>query len=309
MNEQNEDTFLAKWLNNELDQERLTNFEQTEEFKEFNKIIEAVDNAVVPEYDIDKNFEATLKKIQQEKEKNPPKKEVKVKRLIPSWAYAVASCVLIFVGYMYFFNETTHVTKIAQKQEISLPDGSTVFLNADSKISYKTYRFNSDKTINLSGEALFKVQKGNTFSVSTQQGTVTVLGTTFSVTDRNTLYKVICFEGKVAVNSIKDKNIKLSKGEGYLLKNNNSKTYETPQKEPTWVHNESVFTATDIADVIAELERQYTVTITGKEHLKPAEFSGRFTHNDINKAIKTVFSAMQIPYKIKDKNTIVIQKY
>lgn len=309
MNMQNNDTFLAKWLSNELSSSDLNEFEQTDEFKELSQILEAVDNATVPEYDVDKNFEATLKKIQQQKAETPSKQKTKVKRLIPYWAYVAASCIVLFFGYMFFFSQTTHTTQIAEKKEVELPDGSVVLLNADSEISYKTYQFNNDKNLALTGEALFKVKKGKTFSVTTQQGTVTVLGTIFTVTDRATLYKVVCYEGKVAVTTNKDNDIKLSKGQGYILKNNESKNYNTQQKEPSWVNNESVFTATDIKDVIAELERQYKVTVTGKEHLKSAEFSGRFTHSDINKAVKTVFTAMQIPYKIKDKNTIAIQKY
>lgn len=310
MNQEYDDNFLAKWLNNELDEATLNKFEKTKEFKELSQIIDAVDSAKIPEYDVDKNFKATLEKIQQQKAEKPilAQKETKVRRLIPSWAYAAASCVIAFIGYMYFFDHTTYTTQLAEKLQVELPDGSKVHLNADSEITYKTYNWNSNKKVQLKGEAFFDVQKGKTFSVATKQGTVTVLGTTFTVKDRENLYEVACYTGKVGVTTKKD-DVKLSKGQGYTLKGDKSKTYNTQESEPSWIKHQSVFMAADIKDVIAELERQYNITVTGKEHLKDVKFSGRFPHKDINRAIKTVFTAMQIPYKVTNKRNIVIKKH
>lgn len=308
MKQPNEDTFLAKWLNNELDKETLNEFEKTNEFKEFTQIINEVDKATVPKYDVDKNFKATLQKIQAQKTTKTHKKPTKVRRLIPSWVYAVASCIVLAFGYMFFFQTTTHTTQIAEKIKIELPDGSVAHLNADSEISYKSFNWDNNRTINLKGEAFFEVETGKTFSVKTTQGTVTVLGTTFNVKDRKELYKVECFEGKVAVVTQKD-NVKLTQGDGYSLKNNASKMFKTTEKEPSFINNESVFSATDITEVVTELERQYNITIKGKENLKSAEFSGRFSHNNINNAVKTVFTAMQIPYSVDKNKIIIIKKY
>lgn len=308
MKEQYEDTFFAKWLNNELDKKTLNEFEKTNEFKELSQIVKTVDTAVMPNYDTEKNLIATLHKIQQQKNTTTTTKTTKVKRLIPSWAYAVASCIVVAVGYLFFYQQTTYTTQLAEKLKIELPDGSFAHLNADSEISYKTFNWKNNKVINLKGEAFFNVKKGKTFSVKTKQGTVTVLGTTFTVKDRENEYNVECYQGKVAVVTAKD-DIKLTKGDGYSLKNKTSKTYQTKQKEPSFIHNESVFTATDIKEVVAELERQYNIKVKGKEYLKSAKFSGRFTHSDINKAVKTVFTAMQIPYSVDKKRNIIIKKH
>lgn len=305
MKKQFDDTFLAKWLNKELDAETLTKFEKSQAFKEYSQIINTLNTATIPAYNVEKNLKATLQKIKEQK----TTKE-KVRRLIPYWAYAAASClVLAFFGYLYFFQQTTYSTSFAEQRSFELPDKSKVQLNAGSEITFKTYGWKNDRKINLKGEAFFKVQKGTSFTVNTTQGEVEVLGTSFTVKDRKNHFQVTCFTGKVSVKTIQKEKVILTKGQAYLLQNNKEKKYQIAVENPSWINNQSTFTAVDIKEVINEIERQYNITIKGKENLKSANFSGRFTHNNLNKAIKTVFKAMEIPYKVDKNGNLEIKKY
>lgn len=306
MEEQNDDTFLARWLSNELSEAELATFEKSEEFAEYSKIVNTVDTAVIPEFDVDTNFKATLQKIEQQKSTETT---TKVKRLIPSWAYAAAASVVVaFFGYMYFFNEITHTTQYAEQYKFELPDGSKVHLNADSEITYKRFNWNSDKNVQLKGEAFFNVKKGAQFSVKTSQGKVDVLGTSFTVKDRKNFYNVVCYTGKVAVTT-KNETTNLTKGEEFIILNNESKKETTTAEEPSWLAKQSTFDTIDIREVVNELERQYNITINGKENLKSANYSGRFTHTNLRQAAKTVFLAMDIPYTLDKQGNLTIKKY
>src|SRR5690606_10369715 len=79
--------------------------------------------------------------------------------------------------------ETMSVTGRGENTEIILPDGSTVLLNADSRLSWNRDFTDSLREIHLTGEAFFEVVRDTLrpFVVHTGDMDVTVLGTTFNV--------------------------------------------------------------------------------------------------------------------------------
>ena len=80
-------------------------------------------------------------------------------------------------------NLITHniTTPFGAKTDFILPDGSKVWLNSGSSISYPS-GFGETRSIELSGEAYFEVEKGNIpFIISTEYGKVEVKGTSFNV--------------------------------------------------------------------------------------------------------------------------------
>ena len=204
------------------------------------------------------------------------------------------------------FQETSYSTQLAQQDTIELPDGSIAQLNADSKIIHK--KFNWGRSLELEGEAFFKVKKGSTFSVTTKEGTVTVLGTEFTVNSRNQFYQVICYEGKVQVIAGKEKQI-LTPGKAFNIQQNKSNLLNISDQNPSWIAQESSFTSIAILQVVEELERQYNISIVGKENLKNAKFTGRFSHSNLKLALTTVFDTMEIPYTFDADQKVSIQKY
>jgi ferric-dicitrate binding protein FerR (iron transport regulator) len=68
-----------------------------------------------------------------------------------------------------------------------------------STLSYHPYWWRFNREVKLAGEALFTVQKGKRFTVTSAAGTTEVLGTTFRVTARSEIYTVACLEGSVRV--------------------------------------------------------------------------------------------------------------
>jgi len=302
MEHQNNDTYLAKWLAGEMSDEELMEFKRTAEYKDYKFIVDVTKGLETPDYDQQKNFSATLNKISNQKS------TTKVRTLIPQWVYAAAAAVFLFLGYSFFFQQTTYQAQLAEQTSFQLPDGSEVMLNAGSEIAFKSFNWDSNRTLNLIGEAYFKVKKGSKFTVITKEGTVAVLGTQFTVNSRNDFYNVTCFEGKVKVTSGKLNHI-LTPGNAISIQDNIATPYKTTEATPSWTTQESSFNEVSIYEVVTELERQYNITVSGKENLKTAYFTGRFSHTNLQQALTTIFDTMEIPYTFDANRNVRIQKY
>jgi len=106
---------------------------------------------------------------------------------------------------------TISVRTDQQTQAVSLPDGSVVLLNQNSELEYQ--KDFSDRQVTLRGEAFFKVQKAKEpFVVSTSNGQITVLGTSFNVKEDDQQLEVEVETGSVQL-KVKDQISKLKRGE------------------------------------------------------------------------------------------------
>jgi len=304
MEHQNNDTYLAKWLAGEMSENELQNFKNSDTYADYKFLVDVVDNLETPDYNQQKSYSATLDKITKQQDKPV----TKVRALIPNWAYAAAASVVLFFGYTFFFQETTYNSELAEQISFELPDGSEVLLNAGSEIAFNKFNWDNNRSLDLTGEAYFKVQKGSKFTVTTKEGSVTVLGTQFTVNSRNNFYNVKCFEGKVKVTSDKLNHI-LTSGKAISIQNHIATPYTIIESSPSWTAQESSFNNVAISQVVTELERQYNITISGKENLQAAYFSGRFSHNNLQLALITIFDTMEIPYTFDANSNVRIQKY
>jgi len=304
MKHQNDDTYLAKWLAGEMPENELQDFKKSNAYADYKFLIDVVDGLETPDYNQQENYTATLDKIAKQQEKPV----TKVRTLIPNWAYAAAASVVLFLGYTFFFQETTYNAELAEQTNFELPDGSEVLLNAGSEIAFNTFNWENNRTLDLTGEAYFKVKKGSKFTVITKEGSVAVLGTQFTVNSRNDFYNVTCFEGKVKVTSGKLNHI-LTPGNAISIQDHIATPYTTIETVPSWTAQESSFNNVAISQVVTELERQYSITISGKENLQDAYFSGRFSHTNLQQALITIFDTMEIPYTFDANSNVSIQKY
>jgi len=299
MEQKYDDTFLARWAAGELTSEELDLFEKSTEYSEYKKIIEGVNRLEAPSFDRQK----VLAAIKEGTQGQP----TKVRKLIPRITYAAAAAVLLLVGYFYFFDTTTYTTSNGEQITVSLPDGSKVDLNADSQIKYNSRKWENDRSIALVGEAYFDVIPGSTFTVITAEGSVTVLGTQFTVSSRPDYYDVICYEGKVRVDAAKKTGI-LTKNNALRIQEDSLFNYSVKDVTPGWLTGESSFNNAPIQLVVGELERQFNISVSNKEVLQKQFFTGRFTHTSLDLALKTVFDAMEIRYTFDGNKNVSIQK-
>ena len=130
-----------------------------------------------------------------------------IRRLTAShWAAAVSILLLAgVVGWLIWpgdHRELVYQTGFGEWKEVSLPDGSHVHLNANSKLTLDgDWTEVSNRIVELEGEAFFEIEKrsesGSRFQVNSGDMVIEVLGTKFNVQNRGSNTKVFLEEGKI----------------------------------------------------------------------------------------------------------------
>ncbi len=127
-----------------------------------------------------------------------------------------ASIVLLlaFGGWFFtiYLGSTVYTTNFGEWKTIELPDGTTVQLNANSRLSRKkNWEEGDDRVVYLKGEAFFTVMKkpetGASFTVITPDLEVEVLGTAFNIHTRGESTEVYLQEGKVRLDYGEDETL------------------------------------------------------------------------------------------------------
>jgi ferric-dicitrate binding protein FerR (iron transport regulator) len=296
---------ILKWLNRETSDEELLRLKETKNFKTLEKIAHYSAQIETPKVDV-KEALAALKIKTQNSSKKGKFVQFNFKQL---YKYAAAIVVLVATSYFLLFNNTSSFkTKFAQTKTFNLPDNSEVILNANSEISYAEKDWKTNRNLTLKGEAYFKVQKGKKFTVNTEIGQVTVLGTQFNVKKRANYFEVKTFEGLVSV-TYKNKEVKLPRGTIFKVVNgviDATNTFDVNEK--SWLQKESNFKSIALRFVLAEIENQFEYTIETKDIDLDILYSGGFTHTDINIALQSITIPLQLSYKIDGKK-ITIYNY
>ena len=220
----------------------------------------------------------------------------------------VAAILTVCFSLYYYTTtlDTTITTDVAQKTIIELPDASSVSLNAQSLLAFNKNHWKKERDVELEGEAFFKVAKGSTFNVITKSGTVTVYGTQFNVKQRDNYFEVICYEGLVGVthNSIEKK---LKPGDSFLIIDGKTIAKEKENRStPSWLNNESTFKSLPYKTIITEFERQYGVDFTLINIDSTQLFTGSFTHDNLEVALKSITLPLHLTYS-KNNNTIILR--
>lgn len=293
---------ILKWLNRETSDEELARLQESKDFKTLEKIAHYASQIETPKVNVDKALEDFKLRTQ---------KTAKKGRVIPFnfkqiSKYAAIIVVLLTTSYFLFFNnETSFKTQFSQTKTFNLPDNSEVILNSNSTITFNKNKWKSNRNLTLNGEAFFKVQKGKKFTVNTEIGEVTVLGTKFNVKERTNYFEVKTYEGLVSV-AYKDTLVKLSKGTIFKVVNGTIDTVNTFDiNENSWLQKESNFKSTALRFVLKEIENQFGYTIETKDIDLDILYSGGFTHADINIALQSVTIPLQLSYKIEGEKIII----
>ncbi|MFV8337128.1 FecR family protein [Flavobacterium sp. RSP29] len=295
---------ILKWFNNELSSQEIEDLKQSEDLQTLEKIALYASQLEAPKVDTHAALEAF-------KARNHSKKKTKVRTLNFKTFYSVAAVLVVMLtsAYFLFFNNTTSFeTQIAQTKTVTLPDNSEVILNSASKLTFNEKKWDDKRALTLEGEAYFKVQKGQTFSVNTTAGVVKVLGTQFNVKERKNYFEVHCYEGLVSV-TYNNETVKLPPGKTFRVINGTIENIDDfNAQNPSWMQQESSFNKIPLDQVIAELERQYDIKIKVEGVDTSKLFTGSFTHTNKEIALQAVTIPLKLSYKIQGK-TIIFYNY
>lgn len=219
---------------------------------------------------------------------------------------AASICIIALAAYTFYGFQHVHVlTGRGEHQLITLPDHSTVLLNAGSALQYNKFLFAFTRIVYFNGEGFFTVQKGSRFKVVSHPGKVEVLGTQFNLVSRKATYDVACVEGKVKVtNSASTSGVILTAGLNTTLMNKilaQPKIFKSTLT--AWKNGEFYFDNSPLNDVLATLELQYNI----KVHFDGSadrSYSGYFTNNNLEESLKLVCLPLGLKYEFLNTNEV-----
>lgn len=214
----------------------------------------------------------------------------------------VAASVLL-IGFLGWFvllmPKKTVLTSQAQEiRQITLPDGSQVWLNENSQLSYAPHFNQKDRVIYLKGEAFFEVKKdqSKTFTIHSQGADIQVLGTSFLVSarDQKKPVNVILTSGKLSFKVSGLNPVILSPGEQAIFNPNTQRISLNQDFDANllaWKTKELKFRNQSLRQVFRQLEDYYAIRIDlSKVSSLECPYSGTFREYSF-KQVKDVIEA------------------
>lgn len=258
----------------------------------------------LPEYDTASNYKRLQERI------NVPVKSLE-KRISPAWKWfsIAASFALLLVSAFHFIDLNRpeqvwyEVTAVSDaKTKIVLPDSSTVWLNANARLTYPRSFEDVNRKVDISGEAFFQVRRNEKqpFIVNLGKLQVEVLGTSFNVmtdTDNDEI-RVSLLEGKVALyekgQSAESAKILMPNQEAIYSKSNGEIMISPTRMNNvmSWMTGKFNFENNTLAEIGQELERAFHVKIhVENEAMRQKTFNATFEDKE---TLDEILSILQI---------------
>ena len=208
-------------------------------------------------------------------------------------------------------------------KRITLPDGSLVWINAASKISYTEDQHTDN--VYLEGEAYFNVRHNADRAFVVHAGNISVkaLGTEFNVQayPGEDHVEATLISGKVQVTMAEkpDQQIILAPNEKFTFSNKKvvkEMSYEVKPvkvvpslqevREVAWMQDQLAFKDEPFGDLARRMERRYDVHLVFEDEvLKKEPLSGVFKNEDIGKALRILQMTTPFQYKIKGDSILL----
>lgn len=231
------------------------------------------------------------------------------------------------------------VVKRGSNTQFKLPDGSTVWLNAGSKLNYDKINKSGVREVYLTGEGYFDVVRNpqRPFIIHTSTIDIKVLGTQFNVKaypDDKTVetslihgsvevvvksrpevkyllkpnQKLVLMNEEYGINTVKEQRVISASIPIVPIKKLSYINGDTSAIETSWIRNKLSFQDEAFADLAKRLERWYDVEIDFKNReIAEESFSGSFETETLKQALEAIrFSNnFKFNYKIEGKNVVI----
>ncbi len=220
------------------------------------------------------------------------------------WILRVAAAIVLVVAGNYILQNYLQPAAKYQvatagnepsEKAIQLQDGSKIWLNANTELSYFTNSISKERRVKLDGEAFFEVAKdaSKPFIVETPSGEVTVLGTSFSVKERTEIIEVNVATGQVKLSPIGSKQaITMTANEQGIF---NKKTGELRKNTSpvsnklAWHTGQLMFDNTPLVQTIKTIQDFYSVKISlSDEGLQSCPVTATFAKKTIESVLETL---------------------
>lgn len=205
-------------------------------------------------------------------------------------------------------------TPAGGQYNLTLSDGSKVWLNAESSLRFPATFSGNERNVELTGEGYFEIahNKEKPFHVSVNNTRVEVLGTHFNINayaDENAL-KTTLLEGSVKV--IKgSQNVIIEPGQQAAVNNtSNSITIDKSvnlEEVVAWKEGIFQFDNTDLQEVMRQLGRWYNVKVDFEKNVPAKHFTGKIYRNVNASEVFKILEVLDIHFKVKG-NTVIVTK-
>lgn len=232
------------------------------------------------------------------------------KRRLPItvWAAAVVAILVTAFGWFFLLSEkkpeTLRVATADNTTEKVLPDGTTVFLNYHSTLTYPEH-FNGDlRTVSLQGEAFFEVKPdtAHPFVINANGTEVRVLGTSFNVKAyKEAPVRVDVATGKVRITKDAHR-VELVKGESAEVLKDSIKSLKANMNVMGYRTQVYDFNAADLEDVVNSIRDGYHVDVrlsSGK--IAQCRLTIRFEKEPVDATLSVIAETLDLSLRKEGK--------
>ncbi|WP_257669108.1 FecR family protein [Parapedobacter tibetensis] len=196
--------------------------------------------------------------------------------------------------------------------QLTLPDGSNIWLNACSSLKYPSRFSENERVVELIGEGYFSVEKDERkpFRIKSAGQTVEVLGTEFNISayGDEPETKTTLVEGVVEIVNLKSKILnRLSPGEQSIVHKGNIKINEVDvQQYVSWKSGDIVLTGVPLPTLMRQIARWYDIEVRIEKDPGSVEFFGTVSRQ---RKLSAVLEAMEATGTVQfrmDGNTLIV---
>ena len=195
---------------------------------------------------------------------------------------------------------------------LTLSDGTKVWVNSDSQLTYPVNFTDSTREVTISGEAYFSGNHSDVpFIVKTDRGDITVLGTEFNVNNypgsRETITTLV--NGKIAYLAPDGEKFVLTPEQQIVIKQDGQKEIKTVDTRyaTSWKTGLFLFQEMRLEDIMNQLERWYDIHVFyTEESVKDLHFSGDLSRfKNIGTFIEMFEKSSDVKIEVRGKNIII----
>lgn len=207
-------------------------------------------------------------------------------------------------------------TPAGGQYQVKLPDGTRIWLNASSSITFSNAFVNRYREVELSGEAFFEVAKMQIrnrsipFFVVNNNQRIEVLGTQFNVYDYpGESIETTLLEGSVRIHSLESSSSTVLKpGQQSKIVNGAIETKDADLESTlSWKNGDFIFNNEDLSSIMKKLERWYDVEIEYSSSVVPRKFSGAVSRSkNLSEVLKIMEFTGKVTFKIEGRRVIVM---
>ncbi|MBV6643711.1 MAG: DUF4974 domain-containing protein [Cyclobacteriaceae bacterium] len=232
--------------------------------------------------------------------------------VIAKVAAAFVLVALSFVVYQVSLTDKPHLVEISVTEtpmNYTLPDGSVVYLDINSSISFQEDF--TERIVNFEGRGFYDVVKGGSaFTVRSNDLSVTVLGTAFSVETYKDHFSSFVSEGLVQV-SDQHTNQMVNPGELLTYQKSTRKFAVNKNDNPNilaWKTGKFIFKNTPFDEVTKNLENYYKVDFSNVSQFKNCKVTAEFDQQELSEVLAVLGEILNIEFKISKSEVKTLGK-